>query len=53
MTLMSDEDRQLDALWRQAFGEPLPILDAAPIVRAVLAARAPADPSDPPVARAA
>lgn len=33
---MTDEDRVLDALWREAFGEPLPILGAADLVRAVL-----------------
>nr|MBB5292260.1 hypothetical protein [Brevundimonas basaltis] len=41
---MTDEDRELDALWRERFGEPLPILGAADIVRAVLAR------SDPPPA---
>jgi hypothetical protein len=33
---MTDEDRALDALWRERFGEPLPILGAGDIVRAVL-----------------
>jgi len=33
---MTDEDRRLDALWRERFGEPLPILGAGEIVRAVL-----------------
>lgn len=28
---------QLDRLWRQAFGEPLPILGAAAFVRPILA----------------
>lgn len=51
MTPMTDEDRALDALWRQHFGEPFPILGAAAIVRQVLAARAPAPPAEP--ARAA
>lgn len=33
---MTDEDRALDALWRERFGEPLPILGAGEIVRSVL-----------------
>lgn len=33
---MTDEDRELDALWRARFGEPMPILGAASIVRTLL-----------------
>ena len=33
---MSDEDRELDHPWREAFGQPLPILGAASVVRPVL-----------------
>lgn len=33
---MTDEDRELDALWRERFGEALPILGAGDFVRAVL-----------------
>jgi hypothetical protein len=33
---MSDEDRLLDALWREKFGEPLPILGGGDFVREVL-----------------
>lgn len=33
---MSAEDRELDRLWREAFGQPLPILGAASVVRPVL-----------------
>lgn len=36
LTQMTDEDRALDALWRERFGEPLPILGAAAVIRAVL-----------------
>ena len=36
LSSMTDEDRALDALWRERFGEPLPILGAGDIVRAVL-----------------
>lgn len=53
MTPMTDEDRALDALWRQHFGEPLPILGAGPFVRQVLAGRAPAAPPEPEPAAAA
>jgi len=40
--IMTDEDRALDALWRERFGEPLPILGAARIVRTVLGLPSPA-----------
>lgn len=46
---MTDEDRALDALWRERFGEPLPILGAARIVRTVLGL----PPTAPPPAEAA
>lgn len=36
LSTMTQEDRDLDALWRERFGEPLPILGASDIVRAVL-----------------
>ena len=36
MTPMSDEDRLLDALWREKFGVPLPILGGGDFVREVL-----------------
>jgi len=36
MAILPD-DQELDRLWRDAFGEPLPILGAAEIVVAVLA----------------
>jgi hypothetical protein len=37
LTHMTDEDRALDALWRERFGEPLPILGAAEAIRLILA----------------
>jgi len=33
---MTEEDRALDALWREKFGEPLPILGAGVVIKAVL-----------------
>ena len=33
---MTDEDRTLDKLWREKFGEPLPILGAADVIWDVL-----------------
>lgn len=33
---MSAEDMALDALWREAFGEPLPMMGASDIVRTIL-----------------
>lgn len=33
---MSPEDMALDALWRDTFGEPLPMMGAADIVRTIL-----------------
>lgn len=33
---MTNEDRALDVIWRERFGEPLPILGASQIVREVL-----------------
>lgn len=36
-TPMSTEDRQLDAQWRDVFGQPLPILGAGELVRRILA----------------
>jgi len=33
---MSEEDRVLDALWRETFGEPMPILGGGAFVREVL-----------------
>lgn len=37
MTVMSAEDEMLDALWREAFGQPLPMLGAPDIARRILA----------------
>lgn len=33
---MSPEDAALDVLWRNTFGEPLPMMGAADIVRTIL-----------------
>lgn len=33
---LSPDDAALDALWREAFGQPLPILGAGHIVREIL-----------------
>lgn len=33
---LTDEDRELDALWREKFGEPLPIMGGGDFVRVVL-----------------
>lgn len=33
---MSPDDMALDALWRDTFGEPLPMMGAADIVRTIL-----------------
>ncbi|MGH6978535.1 MAG: hypothetical protein ACRED4_04490 [Brevundimonas sp.] len=33
---MSPEDMALDVLWRDTFGEPLPMMGAADIVRTIL-----------------
>lgn len=38
---MSPEDEELDRLWREAFGQPLPILGAACVVRPILLRHAP------------
>ncbi|RZJ02279.1 MAG: DNA methylase [Brevundimonas sp.] len=40
---MTAEDRALDVLWREAFGEPLPILGAGQFVTQVLKAKRAAD----------
>jgi hypothetical protein len=37
---LSPEDTALDAQWRAAFGQPLPLLGAGPIVRTILAEKA-------------
>lgn len=34
---MSAEDRELDRQWRACFGQPLPMLGSAEIVRSILA----------------
>lgn len=48
MAIMTDEDRELDALWRARFGEPLPILGCSEIVRFALGLRThPAEPDAP------
>lgn len=36
LTPVSDEDRLYDSLWREKFGEPLPILGGGDCVREVL-----------------
>jgi len=36
MTALTDEDLELDQQWREAFGQPLPMLGAASIARQVL-----------------
>jgi hypothetical protein len=36
MTALTDEDTELDQQWREAFGQPLPMLGAANIARKVL-----------------
>ena len=33
---MTSEERELDRLWRERFGQPLPILGAPEVVREVL-----------------
>ncbi|CAN5288373.1 hypothetical protein BH10PSE1_BH10PSE1_25100 [soil metagenome] len=33
----SNEDLELDQLWREMFGQPLPMLGAPEVVRAILA----------------
>lgn len=38
---MSDEDRDLDRQWRSRYGEPLPMLGSADIVRTILARNIP------------
>ncbi|MEH6663955.1 MAG: hypothetical protein V7678_03825 [Brevundimonas sp.] len=35
---MTPDDEALDVLWRERFGQPLPILGAGDAVRAILAA---------------
>ena len=37
MTGMTDEDRELDAQWRLVFQQPLPMLGAPDVARAILA----------------
>ena len=36
MTPESEEEIELDRLWREAFGQPLPLLGAPDIARAIL-----------------
>jgi hypothetical protein len=33
---LTDEERELDRLWRERFGQPLPILGAPEVVREIL-----------------
>lgn len=40
---MTAEDKALDVLWRDAFGEPLPILCATEVVTQVFKAKRAAD----------
>lgn len=37
LTVMTEEDRELDVLWRQVFRQPLPMLGAPGVARAILA----------------
>lgn len=37
MTGLSPEDAELDALWREVFGQPLPMLGSPEIARKILA----------------
>jgi len=37
MTTPSPEDIELDRLWRQVFNQPLPMLGAGDVARAILA----------------
>lgn len=37
MPELSPEDAELDALWREVFGQPLPMLGAPEIARKILA----------------
>jgi hypothetical protein len=41
---MTPEDRELDRQWRSRFGQPLPMLGCADIVRRILATVPPARP---------
>jgi hypothetical protein len=34
---MTEEDQELDRLWRATFGEPMPIMGGGDIVRSILA----------------
>lgn len=44
---LSADDAALDALWRETFGQPLPILGAGHIVREILRERGVAVPPTP------
>lgn len=44
---MTEEDQELDRQWREAFGEPMPILGAGDIVRRILDEISERDRSDP------
>jgi hypothetical protein len=37
MLPISDEDKELDALWRELFGQPLPMLGAPELARSIIA----------------
>ena len=45
---LSPDDAALDALWRETFGQPLPILGAGHIVRKILKDQGVAVPPTPP-----
>ncbi len=46
--VLSPDDAALDALWRETFGQPLPILGAGNIVREILKERGVTVPPAPP-----
>ena len=50
---LSPDDAALDALWRETFGQPLPILGAGHIVRKILKEQGVAVPPTPPQKSAA
>lgn len=51
--VLSPDDAALDALWRETFGQPLPILGAGHIVRKILKEQGVAVPPTPPQKSAA
>lgn len=45
MTPLTPEDRELDRLWRLMFNQPLPMLGAPDVARAILAQHAKVSPT--------